>query len=617
MLPPTFGFMLVENNGSVLFQSSGTYPDQNLIEECDGDRELLAALSSRASELMNVVYLGRSHRFYVTPLQGLPWSLVVYRDQEFLSVANLEIVMVSIVWFVIYSSVILWPLGLALFWRSSALWPRLQSVPEDAPQHDRNNDARLRYQALALSCGLLTTFYIYAIKYFDLYQLWYTVLAVTLFTLGIAYVNLGIPSDFGRWRRWAGRLTPVAGAIVVLAWIARYHDLKSPMLVLAISGAAALLALRLPLPSSKLSLRGAYLLAMSGLLLVTSVLPALGFFSIAYRAEMIRYARYNQISFLESLLSRRDYVERFYRDIKKPDDFVGKRLKSELDVYGTALVDIDLRTNSDLLKIPLKAVPSTYESPDCIKKERFQWLLLETRPLYNAVAAVSHELTHDSSGDCAMSWTDLNSSPSSSQMMMVAQLDHGKTIKVTSENPTFLAPDGLEWWALLLGTAAIGLFLMFVGVEFFARRVFFLDHIKHLDRLPSPPRLPVLLERSILLLGASSWRKTWPASDSGNIDVVDLGLLLREAAAGQPVQLNMPSQDAQTIVVLENLDYGLTDHETNRRKVEVIEKLLHGNRPLVAMSVVDPMNFSFEIKGDDSKHKKRLRRNIVTGGLAF
>ena len=607
VLPPTFGFMLVENNGSVLFQSSGTYPDQNLIEECDGDRELLAALSSRASELMNVVYLGRSHRFYADSASrvalvpcGVSGSGVPECGESRDRYGFDRVVRHLFVCHFMAPRP-----GSVL-----ALQPRFGRVYDlcrkDAPQHDRNNDARLRYQALALSCGLLTTFYIYAIKYFDLHQLWYTVLAVTLFTLGIAYVNLGIPGDFGRWRRWAGRLTPVAGAIVVLAWIARYHDLKSPMLVLAISGAAALLALRLPLPSSKLSLRGAYLLAMSGLLLVTSLLPAVGFFSIAYRAEMIRYARYNQISFLQSLLSRRDYVERFYRDIKKPDDFVGKRLKSELDVYGTALVDIDLRANSDLLKIPLKAVPSTYESPDCIKKERFQWLLLETRPLYNAVAAVSHELTHDSSGDCAMSWTNLNSSQSSSQMMMVAQLDHGKTIKVTSENPNFLAPDGLEWWALLLGASATGLFLMFVGVEFFARRVFFLDHIKHLDRLPSPPRLPVLLERSILLLGASSWRKTWPANDSGNIDVVDLGLLLREAAPGQPVQLNMPSQHAKTIVVLENLDYGLTDHETNRRKVEVIEKLLHGNRPLVAMSVVDPMNFSFEIKGDDSKHEKEV-----------
>src|SRR5262249_915796 len=163
------------------------------------------------------------------------------------------------------------------------------------------------------------------------------------------------------------------------------------------------------------------------------------------------------------LLSRRDYVERLYRDIQKPDDFVRGRLKSDLDIYKTSLVT-NLPLETDVIGIPLKAVPSTYEPPDCLKQERFQWLLLGPRPLYNALAALNHELTHDASGDCALLWTNVNSPhQSDSEMKLVARLDDGKAIEFSSGVLGFMAPDGLEWWVLLIATSVTGLFLVFVS----------------------------------------------------------------------------------------------------------------------------------------------------------
>jgi hypothetical protein len=377
-------------------------------------------------------------------------------------------------------------------------------------------------------------------------------------------------------------------------------------LVLAISGVAAWVALRLPLRSSKLSSRSAYLSAISSLLLVTSVLPALAFFSIAYHAEMIRYVRYNQVSFLYSLLSRRDYVERSYRDVNKPEHFIRKRLKSELDVYTASLVtDPSLETD---LKIPLQNVPSTYVSPDCLKRERFQWLLLKTRPLYSAVAALNHELMHDASGDCALSWTTVDPlSPSNSHMKLMAQVDNGKTIQISSEVPGFMAPDRLEWWVLLIGTAVLGLFLFLMSVEFYSRRVFLLDLDKHLSTRLDAAKLPVPVDRSILVLGASSSRKPWLANNSEDFHVVDLGSLLKDTARGQPVQWDQASHPPQKILVLENLDYGLADHEMNRRKVDVIEQVMTDNRLVVALSVVDPMNFRFETEEHtDNKRESEI-----------
>src|SRR5262249_42916850 len=147
--------------------------------------------------------------------------------------------------------IVLLPFSFLLFWRTRAFWPQLGGP---------------RYQELALFCGLLAIFGIFAMKTFAPPQLWYSALALTLFTLAFASVMLGGSDELPKWRRRMRYLTPVAGAAVLIVWIVRQHDVSRPLLVFAISTAAALLAVRLPMRRRRLSPRPAYLLAMGGLL---------------------------------------------------------------------------------------------------------------------------------------------------------------------------------------------------------------------------------------------------------------------------------------------------------------------------------------------------------------
>ena len=82
VVPPGFGYCVIANDGRVLFHSEVERNlQENLLLECDNAPTLRVALMGGASgEPFDVNYHGRIHSFYITPLAGFNWSLVVFRN---------------------------------------------------------------------------------------------------------------------------------------------------------------------------------------------------------------------------------------------------------------------------------------------------------------------------------------------------------------------------------------------------------------------------------------------------------------------------------------------------------------------------------------------------------
>jgi hypothetical protein len=92
VLPVDVDFAVVSPDGSVLFHSrEGRRLFENLLVVVEADRALTVALAARRRDHVNLEYHGAPHRAYVTPIPGLPWSLVVLREKFLWRAASFEL----------------------------------------------------------------------------------------------------------------------------------------------------------------------------------------------------------------------------------------------------------------------------------------------------------------------------------------------------------------------------------------------------------------------------------------------------------------------------------------------------------------------------------------------
>lgn len=80
VVPPGFGFAIIDKSGSVWFHSdSRRNLQENFLEETD-EPSLMAALKNRAPLRISGSYLGKDHEFFLKPLSGMPLYLVAFRE---------------------------------------------------------------------------------------------------------------------------------------------------------------------------------------------------------------------------------------------------------------------------------------------------------------------------------------------------------------------------------------------------------------------------------------------------------------------------------------------------------------------------------------------------------
>ena len=97
ILPPGFGFAVVEPNGGVLFHSDSRRAlEENFLLEMDNNERLASQIRTGTDAFLNAGYFGKDHRLFVTPIDGCPWSLIVFSEDRWLQTTALETLTVAI-----------------------------------------------------------------------------------------------------------------------------------------------------------------------------------------------------------------------------------------------------------------------------------------------------------------------------------------------------------------------------------------------------------------------------------------------------------------------------------------------------------------------------------------
>ncbi|MDY7093735.1 MAG: hypothetical protein SX243_12255 [Acidobacteriota bacterium] len=333
VLPQTYGFAVVDatqsGSAEVLFHSdSRRILSEDLLKASDEDALLASMLETRREGPLTLRYWGQRYRAHVTHLEGFPWALVTYRTTQDLRMRNLELFYDIANPAVLYFGILLLLLLLLrnrLFVQVS-LWPH-------APKN------KLYSWIVVLSILVLSVYCLafgWAERSLAPRSLFLALL--TLFGLplavGLGFVVLWLKDCGQLYQRWPdskrgwwhrevrrahGRLTAwlredrsgvERGLLLTSAVFAVLGLLLSPclatlaMLLTVVSGTGIWFIFRNEFrqPSQQ---RRTYIFAMTCLLFLLSVVPAIGLFSLAQERQWTFLVQETQEALLPALIEER------------------------------------------------------------------------------------------------------------------------------------------------------------------------------------------------------------------------------------------------------------------------------------------------------------------------
>ncbi len=98
ILPPGYGFCIIDKSGDVKFHSeSARMLRENFLAETENSSDLVSALYSSDKRHFIAKYLGQSHLCYVQPVNTLPLYLVTFYDNSYSNSVNLQVTTMAFV----------------------------------------------------------------------------------------------------------------------------------------------------------------------------------------------------------------------------------------------------------------------------------------------------------------------------------------------------------------------------------------------------------------------------------------------------------------------------------------------------------------------------------------
>lgn len=616
VLPPGFDFVVIDSDdpeGRVLFHSD---PGRNLSEsffaETDQDRRLRSAVFAKRSETMTLRYWGNDYIARVEPVEDIPWTIIVLRDKKLLRAVNLEWIVTTVFFLLLYCSLIaallFGALSIRPAHRSGWLWPDLNR---------RRGYADICKLLLALAAVFILA--IYGLP--GGYNLFVTSIILPLLAIVVAYLRVC------RWQERAAAAVVCGCALLVLLGLALLAgsgeeggQLWLRLSIVALAGlvlAAAVLLLRRDKkredPTGKIKeqsrqrFRTRDLYVMAGLLLLvsTAVLPTLGFFESAHRIHFDSFIKHGQLRLALSLKERGLRVRRDVRREKSHDmkRFLDRRLAVSaaeepkwggMDVYSLPFFGTTIS----------RADTANGQGEDCLCEpnhgskamaELFEALL----PRASETAVEMRELMHRAASDCTWHW---HGNAAEGNLVLHSKSDPRGGLALASSAGR--APTYSPVVQGFLSSIAVLLLLMLLMwlVLFVARNLFLLEPDDTL--LPAGSPAP-FAGRNLFLVNR---HRDWRMPDLGEHQRIDLRLL-RDTAHGSD-RLRQSLRDARDgDVVVDGFGERMQDDAFQERVLKFLERLVsvHPYRVVVRSTEYPEMLFAPE------KHR---RIDPVDGGAA-
>jgi ABC-type multidrug transport system fused ATPase/permease subunit len=532
VLPAGFGYTIITNEGKVLFHSDEAHHlGENLFQECDEDTSLRSAVIGRGDRAMNVRYLGEDHRFFITTLQGFPdWSLIVFRNKQPLRSAFFELLTTVSVLFLIYGLILM--TAFTIFYLFNVVNERRAWLWPSERKADVYQQSIFILLVLSLISLGVTIF-------FHGQRVIWLIVAISFFAAFVYFVNL----------RW-GFKSPV------LKYVSR--------LLNRFKAANHLYALNVSL-----------------LLLLISILPAGAFFKYAYESEIRLFIKHAQYSVTTALAKRDARIRSRYSSIKfangkapesqNREAFIKQRLGEPLDVYDNFF----FRTQHQSPGNEIACVPDT--QTDLLSS------LSAIVPMSNRDSIERRGLLDNAAVRGVCRWESAAMDSSILHLEGSAGQDASPRLHLNTSVPLLGVP----------GFPIVGVVLLFVPlflfIDFIVRKVFLLDTHK-----PSTHSLTKLLsckiERNVFVVVNAPFVKKVVGKES-NLCLRNVPSLATSADWVDAFDYN--SVGAETVIALDEFDYGMDDPKINQQKLKLVESLLAKQRTLVIFSSAESSQYRF------------------------
>jgi hypothetical protein len=615
VMPPDYGFALLDADGTVQFHSTSTRNGtERFVDEVDDPGPLQAALFARQGALLTTEYYGADHRLFVTPLTTIedsPWSLIVFHNLSDGSAQHLERILLFSILALTYL------LGLAIVVLASRashgpqewMWPRRQK---------RGIYLHLMLTVLLIAAPLYRLVFALSSPLSVLSVSWLIpVLAFAIVLLKLKPVHREMPRML---------LGAVAMVFLLIVWFEPESKGYVTSLCLFVLAALALLTnhtLSTWLGSFRRpSLANSYACLWAALLVLTALLPCVGFFRVAHDYHGNISTRRQQVRTLGALEQREARVAAALGErtlTTNPDRrdvarwlFVRRRLEETLDRY-----DLALTTGSGVL---MSRATSVEQCDGGLP--RYLRVLAALDPYAEATQA--RALTDGTSPQRAV-WIwcreGLNRLRLTGRTVTGANADALRLpptralYKSVTKDPVFLFPELVSelpvlraWWLPIpILVFAATTVLTFLWVRPTIRQMFLLD-VRGVGALPEIALGDVPSHQENLILLTTDRVAAMAALRQHAVCVIDCGDLATAVPAGG-------ADDAQAVVVLDRFDDHLHDAAANEKKLELLERLT-SQRPekrIVIVTTVDPVFFF----GPDSHVSDRWSREAHAASHAM
>jgi hypothetical protein len=552
VMPPGFGYAVVDHDGLVHFHSSAARNKvENFFKECNQDPALRAAVLQGAGGSMDVNYLGKQQEMLVRPMPYLgepASSLIVFRDGNHFTTVNVACMLV----FALLAGLFSLPFGVALaiyvFRRGdyplSGLWPGAAEVP--------------KYVNLVVASACMTA--AYAMQFQSMKM---DANLVAVLTMTAAVLVFGSLKQ--NWTTVRTALLGKAPVLVAILVISACAATVARRWVVASLAAGLYIALSIPavaqvleqLATRFVKVKHMYLAAALSLLIVLVVAPCFGIFKIAYDTVNRLALESAQLARRDQLVQRAEQARRYFVDLKA-EGYAEQRIQELLDRYDEAVFYPTYHRNLDrqdrdisILEKPIALASAWFPS------NRLGAELRERATAADARLGLQWKSARDN--DDEVLWLD--GAPSAGELVGVYPIWQ------------------LPWPAGVL-MALLAVVLAF-WLNSIIRKVFMAD-------MQDVPQLEnwVLSEsgsRNLLIIGHPKSGKSASAASVPEADVLDLTRVLTTGdwavqALGHPV------------VVVDHFEFDMDNADTSFTKLKLLEQLLYVERKrVILVSAVDPM----------------------------
>lgn len=640
VLPPGFEFAILNNedpDGQVVFHSdAGRNGVENFFSETDRDRRLRSAVFARRSESMSLRYWGKDYLAHVRPVKDLPWTIVALRDKQMLRAVNIEWILSTMMFILGYVGALTLVLCLVAAirprYRASWTWP----------------DFKRQESYLVLLCVYSLLIVAFALAIYFLRgsaELVFLSACVPFLALLLSYLVLR-----GQLSRHKKIAATTGGAILGL--LMGFELLRSPVesggwpgvrwIVLLLFLAAVLVAVRLPegwrerISVRNIKVAQLYPLAGLFLLILTAVLPALGFFETARRIQFESFVRHGQLRLAMALKDRESRVQKTLRRGGRNDldCSLKERLAIEpegiygLDVYSAPFFHTEIHVLSGEVPTSCRAGSAVcYQSsesrvavgerqqpgPCCgYQPRKPTWmsaLFEELLPRSSEYAVEMRELLHQQASDETWHWKPedrrliLHSKdyPGGDLVVVSRPLDRpgdveddrrASELQVESAGLVSDLPNPLEV-LLFLPLAGILTWL----VLFIARRVFLLDLAEPLW-MASTGELSSMVGGNIFLVNR---RKRWHVPDRENFFVLSIEDIADASARWLDRRLDLIRSLNDRNILVEGFEERVFAPALNEKVLSFLEELVNiHQRNVIVLSTVNPTLLLFQDSLNDN-----------------